>query len=57
MVQRGVISLGLNLKNMTEAQVQKVIKKQKSGDPRMFGEIAISLGFIDDQAIRKYLNL
>jgi hypothetical protein len=44
---------------MTPAQVDEVIKAQdEEGDeePRMFGEIAIEKGFIDDSALRKYIE-
>jgi hypothetical protein len=42
---------------MTQAQVDEVIKVQEEGEePRMFGEIAIELGFIDDSAIQRYLE-
>ena len=51
-IGEGLVRIGA----MTQEQVQKIIKKQNNGDPRMFGEIAINLGFVDDQAIRDYLN-
>jgi hypothetical protein len=41
---------------MKSYQVEDVLRLQQGGDRRMFGEIAIELGYIDDQAIRKYLN-
>ena len=41
---------------MTEEQVNEVLELQKNGDKRLFGEIAISLGYIDDEAIRKYIE-
>lgn len=41
---------------MTEEQVRKVLSIQRSGDSRLFGEIALEMGFIDDQAIEKYLS-
>jgi hypothetical protein len=41
---------------MKSYQVEDVLRLQERGDRRMFGEIAIELGYIDDQAIRKYLN-
>ncbi len=41
---------------MTEEQVNEVLELQKKGDKRLFGEIAISLGYIDDEAIRKYIE-
>ncbi len=42
---------------MTEGQVGEVIKAQDEDEElRMFGEIAIEKGYIDDSAIRKYLE-
>ena len=39
----------------TEA-VDDVLSRQAAGDKRLFGEIAIDLGYIDDQAIKDYLE-
>jgi len=33
-----------------------VLKLQKKGDTRLFGEIAIECGYIDDTAIKAYLD-
>ncbi len=41
---------------MKQSQVDEVIQAQSQGDSRMFGEIAIELGYVDDSAIRKYLD-
>jgi hypothetical protein len=41
---------------MKSYQVDDVLRQQNGGDRRLFGEIAIELGYIDDQAIRKYLG-
>jgi hypothetical protein len=41
---------------MKSFQVEDVLRLQKNGDKRLFGEIAIEMGYIDDQAIRKYLE-
>lgn len=40
---------------MKQFQVDDVIEAQKKGDKRLFGEIAIEFGFVDDKAIQKYL--
>ena len=40
---------------MTKEQRDKVLQMQNDGDERMFGEIAIDLKFIDDQAILDFL--
>jgi hypothetical protein len=48
-----LISIGA----MTQAQVDEVIKAQDEDEElRMFGEIAIEKGFIDDSALRKYVE-
>jgi hypothetical protein len=41
---------------MTPGQVEQVLKLQRAGDKRLFGEIAIEQGFINDQAIKAYLD-
>ena len=41
---------------MTKAQVDDVLVRQKSGDKRLFGEIASSLGYINDEAVRSYVT-
>ena len=41
---------------MKTFQVEDVLRLQQAGDKRLFGEIAIELGYIDDEAIRKYLE-
>ncbi len=37
-------------------QVQDVLLEQTLGDSRIFGEIAISFGYIDDDAVKRYLD-
>ena len=41
---------------MTQEQVDDVLQRQKDGDSRLFGEIAIELEYIDDEVIAAYLN-
>jgi hypothetical protein len=42
---------------MTEEQVEEVLSVQEDSDePRLFGEIAIEKGFIDDAALRRYVE-
>jgi hypothetical protein len=41
---------------MTTEQVDQVLKLQQDGDNRLFGEIAIEQGFINDKAIKAYLD-
>ena len=51
-IGEGLVRIGA----MTEVQVEDVLAKQKDGTNRLFGEIAIELGYIDDDAIKKYLD-
>ena len=48
----GLVRIGA----MTEEQREKVLSLQNEGDGRLFGEIAVDLGFINDQAIMDYLD-
>ena len=48
----GLVRIGA----MTDEQREKVLDMQDKGDNRLFGEIAVELGFINDQAIMDYLN-
>ncbi len=41
---------------MQQYQVEDVLRLQKQGDKRMFGEIAIELGYVNDEAIQKYID-
>jgi hypothetical protein len=42
---------------MNEAQVEEVLRVQRDDEePRLFGEIAIELGYIDDAVLRKYID-
>ena len=41
---------------MTPEQVEEVLKLQEDGDNRLFGEIAIEQGFLNDKAIKAYLD-
>jgi hypothetical protein len=41
---------------MTPEQVDQVLRLQQDGDNRLFGEIAIGEGFINDKAIKAYLD-
>jgi hypothetical protein len=37
-------------------QVDDILLAQRSGDARMFGEIAIALGYINDEALQRYVE-
>ncbi len=41
---------------MKQWQVEDILIVQKSGDARMFGELAIAFGYIDDAALKKYVE-
>jgi len=45
-----LISIGV----LTEEEVEFVLGAQKAGDSRRFGEIAISLRFMEDSSINRY---
>ncbi len=47
----GLVRIGA----MSEEQRDKVLQMQNDGDERMFGEVAIDLKYIDDQAILDFL--
>lgn len=41
---------------MQSWQLEKVLRMQRSGDARRFGEIAIDLGYIEDAALKLYVD-
>ena len=42
---------------MTETQVEDVLTRQRAGDDRLFGEIAIAMGYINEEALQSYLGI
>jgi hypothetical protein len=42
--------------SMNSSQVKIVIQVQQAGDRRRFGEIALKLGYISDDAIKRYVD-
>jgi hypothetical protein len=42
---------------MTDAQVEDVVTRQRAGDDRLFGEIAIAMGYINEDALQSYLGI
>ena len=42
--------------SMTPDQVQAVLQVQASGDKRRFGEIAVALGYLSDDSIKRYID-
>jgi hypothetical protein len=51
-IGEGLVRIGA----MTTEQVEAILEIQKGGDARLFGEIAIEKGFINDKAIKAYLD-
>jgi len=51
-IGEGLIRIGA----ITEEQVKDVLARQKDNESRLFGEIAIELGYVDDEAIMRYLD-
>jgi len=47
-----LVSVGI----LTESQVNEVLKLQKEGDTRKFGEIAVSQKFMEDSSIMRFIN-
>jgi hypothetical protein len=41
---------------MTEEQVGHILKLQDGGDKRIFGEIALDLHYLNDDAIKRYVD-
>ena len=40
---------------MSPAQVQEVLSLQEKGDKRIFGDIALGLGYLEDDALKRYV--
>lgn len=51
-IGEGLVRIGA----MSDSQVKDVLKAQKDGDQRLFGEIAVDQGFVDVNAIIDYLK-
>ena len=41
---------------MKSFQVEGVLRAQRAGDSRLFGEIAIDFGYINDEVLKKYVE-
>jgi len=41
---------------MTAEQVDQVVQLQAKGDARIFGEIALDLHYLDDDAVKRYID-
>ena len=42
---------------MTSLQVRHVMARQAAGDTRLFGEIAIAMGYINEEALQSHLGV
>jgi hypothetical protein len=51
-IGEGLVRIGV----MTKKHVEDVLNLQRCGDNRIFGEIAIDLGYINDAVIKRYLK-
>jgi len=47
----------LKIGAITQHQIDDVLSKQQAGNSRLFGEIAIELRYIDDDALASYLDM
>jgi hypothetical protein len=47
----------LRIGAMQHHQVDEVLRAQEAGDNRLFGEIAIEYGYINAEAIKKYVEV
>ena len=52
MIGDGLVRAGF----IDQQQLEKVLAKQRSGDTRRFGEVAIELGFLTDDEMMRYLE-
>ena len=41
---------------MSTQQIESVLEIQRSGDKRKFGEIAVALGFVEDNSLRRFAD-
>ncbi len=48
----GLVRIGA----ITQVQCDHVLQLQKAGDKRLFGEIALALGYVNFQSLMNYLN-
>ena len=47
----------IRIKAITQAQMDEVLKIQAGeAEPRLIGEIAIEYGYINDDAVKRYLS-
>ena len=56
MMKKRIGEILVHMGTMKAAQVETVLAAQEAGDKRLFGSIALSLGFIEDNALRRYAD-
>ena len=52
-IGEGLLRIGA----ISQEDVDDILAKQKAGDERMFGEIAIELAYIDDEVLASFLDM
>ena len=52
LIGEGLVKMGV----LTSAQVEQILTIQRRDDERLFGEIAVDLGYTEDTTIRDYLE-
>ncbi|MGA2380459.1 MAG: hypothetical protein ABSG85_14250 [Spirochaetia bacterium] len=46
----------LRISVMTSEQIKEVLRLQEAGDKRTFGDIALSMGYVDVHALKAYAD-
>ncbi len=46
----------MKLGAMNQEQVEFVLRRQKEGDKRLFGQIALELGYLSDDGIKRFVD-
>ena len=46
----------LRIEAIKPYQVEDILRVQENGDTRLFGEMAIEFGYINDEVLRKYVE-
>ena len=41
---------------LKQHQVEDIIRAQQSGDKRLFGEIAVALGYMQEDSLKRFLD-
>jgi len=46
----------IEIGKMNRSEVDTVLERQKGGDGRLFGQIALEMGLIEDDALRRFIE-